>query len=44
MGDTRNDYYIIIVREEGGDKRYERVGVGEVKAKHAFIECASGTL
>ncbi|KAK3994574.1 heterokaryon incompatibility protein-domain-containing protein [Cladorrhinum sp. PSN332] len=43
--DARKDYYVIVIRETAGrGRRYKRVGVGKVEAKHVSMECASGAL
>lgn len=43
--ELQKTYYVIIVRdkEEGGE-RYERLGVGKVRARYVSIDCEAGTL
>lgn len=45
MEELQKTYYVIIVRdkEEGGE-RYERLGVGKVRARYVSIDCEAGTL
>ena len=41
---AEKNYHILLVRKAGLENRYQRVGLGEIKARCVSEDCAKGEL
>ncbi|KAK3347057.1 heterokaryon incompatibility protein-domain-containing protein [Lasiosphaeria hispida] len=42
--DLQKIYYVLMIREKAGGRKYERLGVGKVEAQYVSTGCEAGTL